>query len=266
MAKKRFTNHQMQSMLHDWLGVHRALLEGIDSARHLIKKMEACYAGFLLRPGADPGAALKVLRVRAGSLDVGFDTTLRLSYGFMTWLADWRDFKEPGSGAPIREARDSLWPAGLSYTRTSYLEEAAHADTTADWLVKHPPVRALLEATSLPDGEQLAELVDQWLAAGKELGQVERESEKAAQQLKQAPRVVYAPFRNRFIQLAELLQANLAEDDDVTDEVRETLLGRMVRLEARMDARAARGIVADPEADPSKPEAGVEDEEEPEVN
>jgi hypothetical protein len=148
--------------------------------------------------------------------------------------------------------RDRLLPDGLSHINRSHRAEAGHTKLAASMLT--PVDRAALKAVSLRDKTML-DLVDQWLAVGKELGEVEAaraqllggpDSGSAAEV--NAARLSWIRTVNAFRAMAEM---------NGLDEPTDHLLFSALRIVEKAAARRGKSAeVVDPGPTPVTPPAG----------
>jgi hypothetical protein len=168
----------------------------------------------------------------AAEQDSVHDLLARGIYGFLSEAAQLVD-----NGEDLVELRDELMPQGLAQTiQSTYRGQAGQAKLLRERL--NPAAKNKLQALVLPDGSNLVDRVQAWLAAADRLGKLEEE--RARIESDNPPfgtRTVIA--RNQWVRTvnALLAVAALAEIDEDTDRI---VFGPLRDAEAKSDARAAR--------------------------
>ena len=256
MAIKRMSNPEMYGFAFSWSGEQRALFDH-DSIRHMLPHVDAVVAGFEARkpPLVDP--ELRRLGRRAATLDPDHDALLGLGVDAIALLAIHARvrLKDPDRADAWIKVGKQLWPEGKAHNLKSYFEEGAHAVATGRWLAQHPEVRDFLATGLLADGDTLLKVVDDWVATGTELYQVEKQRRAREAQLA-VPASSYLSARLTFIRLVNGLRTTLELDATVPAKTRSGLLDPLAQVEARADAlRQKEG--PDPEADPRGVDADV---------
>ena len=112
---------------------------------------------------------IKKLTQRATALDALHDRKVRGIFGVLTDLAELAD--DPETAAGYLGLRDQLFPSGLKAIQRSDLDESGEVVLARGRLTEE--IRTRLKSLTLPEGT-LSDQVDDWFAAGEELGDVER--------------------------------------------------------------------------------------------
>jgi hypothetical protein len=148
--------------------------------------------------------------------------------------------------------RDWLFPNGLSHTRLSYRGEAGHAALVASHL--DDAMTARLKAVNLHD-QSLFDLVQQWFAAAKQLGDLEEQKARLAEVPPTMAGEVQAA-RMAWVRAVKLFVANAeaAELDADTDNLLFSALRAAERAaEARVHTRPAPAPAPAPVPAPAVP-------------
>ena len=254
MAVKRFTNYEMYNQARRFAGPQRAVFERHASITHLLVHVDGVVAGFQQRPAPlDP--ILRALRLRAAGLDPRHDDLLGLAHDGCHFLADHARVRGTGNEDAWLAAAKVMWPEGRMHNLKSWTEEGAHAVATGAWLAQDAQqgVRDLLASGTLANGDNLLQVVLDWVAVGTELDQVMQQIRKREQQLG-GPRSPYPATRLTFIQLVATLRQTLKMDASVPAVDRGLLLDDLARVEAEADAKRKKSP-PDPDADPTQPDA-----------
>ena len=254
MAIKRYSNYEMYNQARRLAGQQRAVFERHASITHLLVHVDGVVAGFQQRPvPVDP--ILRALRLRAAELDPRHDDLLGLGHDGCYFLADHARVRGAGNEDAWLAAANVMWPEGRMHNLKSWTEEGAHAVATGAWLAQDAQqgVRDLLASGTLANGDNLLQVVLDWVAVGTELDQVMQQIRKREQQLG-GPRSPYPATRLTFIQLVATLRQTLKMDASVPAVDRGLLLDDLARVEAEADAKRKKSP-PDPDADPTQPDA-----------
>jgi len=170
----------------------------------------------------------QALSQQEAEIDNKHDTMVRGIYGSLTMLAVLSPQKDE-----LLSLRNWLFPEGLLHTQKSYRGEAGHAALVASHL--DAIMEARLRAVSLHD-QNLFDLVQQWFAAAKQLGDLEDERARLAAASSTASEVRAA--RAGWARTVNLFVANAAAAD--LDAETDTLLFSALRAAERAAATRAR--------------------------
>lgn len=235
MALKNLTVEEMVALSVSWVGAdnpaHR-LLKANTRLSGLLPELDRAHSAiYSVRPHAvDPRKA--ELAQQAIAIDVRHDQLARGIYGVLTEYANLAE-----EGAEYIQLRDQLFPNGLApVVQVSFRGQAGHADLLRERLTADQ--RARLTAFVLPK-TTLLEQVEQWLDAGRQLGELEEQRARLEQvqgpsfgQQTVDARNLWIRVVNAFLSLASLSEL------DPKDEL--VLFGPLREAEARADARSQR--------------------------
>lgn len=150
-----------------------------------------------------------------------------------------------------------LFPTGLNIVNASPLAESGNTARVAKLLEDEPEVGAFLKTIPVRGTKQsLLDTVQRWIAAGAELGKLERKREELEAKLstKPADSATVTALRGRWIRLVTLVLNNL-EVSEADPEAIETIRGPVLKASDRAGKRyegAEPAGPADPSATPDK--------------
>lgn len=227
---------------------HQALA-GEPALAPLLPEIEAAHQGLHATHFVGPGPVrLKQLQEKQKTLDVLHDDVVRGIWYFLTALLFFQ--KDPDKRRALEQLQALLLPEGLSAVQRSYREEAGQAALTASRLGDGE--RKTLKAMKLPDGGNLLDKVEEWLALGSQLGALDRE--RAGEVSDERPTAGDAlAARNRWVRVIQAMRsvADLTASD--SPDIQE-LLDRVSAAERYADRRAAEpGDPEDGELEPGDP-------------
>jgi hypothetical protein len=212
MTPKKLTVEEMNQISGPMLvegGAARTAIEKIPLLAALLPQLQSAHVGvfFLRAPITDP--KLRLLSERLSALDLEHDERVRGIYGALTGLA-----QVSGASTELLALRDELFPEGLGHTHMTYRGQAGHAARVVARL--EDGLQARLKAVNLHD-KNLWELVQQWLAVAKQMGQLEDERARLSPILTSGAEINNA--RLAWVRTMNALRANaaLASIDDSTD-------------------------------------------------
>ncbi len=168
MSLKRLTTDEMNQLTAPLVtqgNPARAALEKVAVLASLMPQLVAAHEAVLAVRTVVEDPKLRELSAREAELDAEHDDRVRGIYNALTALA-----QVSGSGAELTRLRDMLFPDGLEHTRRTYRGEAGHAAAVANRL--DADMQSRLKAVDLHD-RNLLDLVNAWLAAARELGELE---------------------------------------------------------------------------------------------
>lgn len=250
MALNRFLVAEMVEVSEPWVtegnAANGAIL-GVPLLAPLLTRLKAVHAAlFALRPKTeDP--KLQRLGEQGNALDAKHDELVQAIYGALTAVA-----KLSSGSDDLLKVRDRLLPDGLSHINRSHRAEAGHTKLAGSMLSAAD--REALKAVTLRD-KTMMDLVDQWLAVGKELGEIEAsraqllsssDSPSAAEV--NAARLAWIRTVNAFRAMAEM---------SGLDEQTDRLLFSALRIVEKAAARRGKSaeVIVDPAPAPVPPPA-----------
>jgi len=212
MAFRPLTVEEMYQVSTPWVTVgdpSRAAIEKIPMLAALLPQLQKAQASIAAIRGREDPRQQSLSQLEA-EVDHKHDTIVSGIYGSLTMLAVVSPAKEE-----LLALRDWLFPDGLSHTKRSYRGEAGHAALVASHL--DAAMTARLKAVTLHD-QNLFDLVQQWFAAAKQLGDLEEQKARMAEVPPtmagevQAARIAWVRIVNLFVANAEA--AGLEPDTD----------------------------------------------------
>jgi hypothetical protein len=230
MALKRLTVQEMVQLSKPWITPSdpgRTAIEKIPLLAALLPRIEAAHNAIFAIQVETEDPKTKALSEQEAELDAEHDTLVRGVYGALSMISEVSTQKDE-----LLRLRDLILPEGLEHARKTYRGEAGHAALVAARL--DDATRARLKNIVLHD-KTLLELVDAWLTAAKELGDLEEERARlAAPAASNAAQINDA--RIGWVRVANALVANaeLAGIDPDTDR---TLFSALRAAERTADGR-----------------------------
>jgi hypothetical protein len=253
MALKRLTNYEFFGVTGELCGDLRPRIAAHPPIAWNLTNLDIAHEIFSRRWIVEVDPLLIRLRQQAGRLDLRQDLEVRFAITFLEALALYSELIEPGSGEVWLAISKQLWPEGQAHNAKSWFEEGAHADATGHWLAGQPAVQQKLASILLPDGRTLLAVIEGWIATGRELLAVERQSQDRLRALSDQKQPSDLPrARSLVIQAIDGLRRYFAQDAAAPAGLATALLARVDELEARADR--LRRKAPDPGADPSEPE------------
>lgn len=140
----------------------------------------------------------------------------------------------------LDRARAVLFPRRLSIVNASYLAEAGNTIRVAELLRSEPQLAQLLASIPVREGGDLLALTRRWIAAGRQLGQLEHQRNVLAAQDATRPDgpVSVAAARSRWLRLVSQVLSNL-ELSEASPESIEMVRGPVQRASVRAGQRHA---------------------------
>jgi len=235
MALKNLTVEEMVALSVSWVGADNpahGLLKANTRLSGLLPDLERAHGAIhgVTPQAVDPRKA--ELAQQAIALDMRHDQLARGVYGVLTEFANLVE-----EGAEYVQLRDQLFPNGLAaVVQTSFRGQSGYADLLRERLTADQ--RKRLKAFVLPK-TTLLEKVEQWLEAGRELGELEEQRARLDQVEGPSFGQQTVEARNLWIRVvnAFLALASLSELDPKDDLV---LFGPLREAEARAGARSQR--------------------------
>jgi hypothetical protein len=212
MSLKRLTTDEMNPLSAPLVtegNPARVALERIPILSSLLPQLLSAHTGILSVRTVVEDPKVRELSEREAELDADHDERVRGIYNSLTALA-----QVSGTGAELIRLRDMLFPEGLEHTRKTYRGQAGHAAAVAARL--DADAQARLRAVSLHD-KNLLDLVNGWLAAARQLGELEEQRARlvpapSSQADINAARLAWVRVMNALVANAEL--AGIDADTD----------------------------------------------------
>ncbi len=227
---------RMISISEAWLDPKRdrPKFEALSSGKGLLDVIQSAHEGLLAtQKQNDPiSREMATISDKQSRLDRRHDRKIRAVFHLLNGLAEASD--DPNEIADLLAARDELLPKGLSATNESYLEEAGNVELAAKRL--SAASRGLLKKIPLPRGITLWTLVEQWFAAGRELGTLEHQKDRLeATPGSLAGNALHA--RNTWIRVVQHVESTLE-----LERVSETIVGAILYQVREAEAYAERNL------------------------
>lgn len=229
MSLRALSADAMLALSRAWLDPDGAgsILDARPSLRALAPKLRDAHEALAAASGSSTTRSLDALARDAERVDAFHDRKLRGVVGALTALADLTD--DEGEARELVELSQRLFPRGLRGQELAHRDEGREAEEAAARL--DPPTRAALARLPTPWGT-LADDVDAWLGAGRELARLDATRQQAASEVGTGEaRAAVARARHRWAQAAEALAAAVAADDDLSAVDADTLVGALYKAE-----------------------------------
>lgn len=241
MALNALSTLEMARVTDQWLSPHalRDQILGLKRTSVWIDDLERVHTDISDAQATNEVPELAAIRVEQQKVDNVHDRRMRGGFTVLEGL----EAIAPELGveaATVATARVELFPDGLRMTRRSYVEEAAEVGFVEKRL--SPATKALLAQVTL-QGKPLRAYIDLWLDAARELGELDDKREKIEQKLSltKSKALTQREARNNWIGVVGMVRAAIEADTADNLELRDTLLHRLRRYEAR----AGKGVVDD---------------------
>lgn len=170
MAFKRLSVDEMVKLSQPWVtpgDEANVAIQKIPLLAALFPHIQVAHVGvYSVNTRAENQKAWRLCEL-ACDLDARHDELVRGIHGSLTMLAQTTELSEE-----YLRLRDLLLPEGLAHTNKTYREESVHAAIVAARL--DPATRACLRAINF-NGQNLDDLVADWVATAKKLGAVEED-------------------------------------------------------------------------------------------
>ncbi len=228
LVLKYLSNSTMTSLGKELLdpGRFRPLLEARPTSKAILPKLEAALQE--IERSTDTHAAhessLLDIELREHRADAIHDRKARGTFLLLSGLAEVDD--DEHAREELLHLREALFPSDLGFTQLSYREEARNADRVRATLTRNPTLSALLHEVSLPGGQTLWKIVNDWLEAGRLLGALEEQRsqiERGHSSSGDAARDSGLQARNAWMRAVRALLATL-DLDDFSEQEREQLV------------------------------------------
>jgi hypothetical protein len=230
MALKRLTAQEMIQLSKPWVtqgDPGRAALEKVPLLAALLPRVEEAHQAIFSVEVETEDPKAKALSEEEAELDGEHDGLVRGVYGTLTMLSEVSAQKDE-----LLRLRDLLLPEGLEHARKTYRGEAGHAALVASRL--DDATRTRLKSIVLHD-KTLLELVDTWLAAASQLGDLEEQRARLAAPAASSAAQINAA-RMTWVRVANALVAN-AELAELEPDADRTLFSALRAAERTADGR-----------------------------
>jgi len=176
---KDISTPRMVRLTEAWLDPQRerSKIEALPSGKALMTQIEVAHTGILSTQKKDTVASKEITIVsdKQAGVDRTHDRKIRGCWLVLTGFAELAD--DPNEAEAFLAVRDDLLPNGISVTKNSYEDEAGVVELTEARI--SDGTRNLLKNLPIPGGK-LLNAVEDWFAAGRELGQLEDQKKKLA--------------------------------------------------------------------------------------
>lgn len=233
---KEISSARMISISEAWLDParDRPKFEALALGQGLLEIIQTAHTALLeAHKRDDPGTKeVSIISDKQSRLDKRHDRKVRAVYYILTGLAEASD--DPNEVAALMAARDELLPKGISATKDSYLDEAENVERAAKSVSSAS--KGLLKKIATLRGGTVWGIVEEWFAAGRELGVLERQKDR----LEAAPGSLAGDAlkaRNMWIRVVLHVESTL-ELEGVSEEITAGIL-RQVRLAEQEQERSA---------------------------
>lgn len=174
---KEISAARMLSISEAWLDParDRAKFQELVSGKALLDLIQSAHDGILATHRRDDPVSREVAAIseKQSRLDKRHDRKIRAIFYLLNGLAEASD--DPNEAAAFLAARDELLPKGLSATKESYLDEAGNVELASKRV--SASTQGLLKKITLRRSTLWA-LVEEWFAAGRELGVLEHQKDR----------------------------------------------------------------------------------------
>jgi hypothetical protein len=175
---KEISAARMVSITEAWLDPtrDRPKFDAIASGKGLLDIIQTAHDGILATHRRDDPVSRQVGSIsdQQSRLDKRHDRKIRAVYYILTGLAEASD--DPNEVAALMTARDELLPTGISVTKDSYMDEAGNVELAAKRVSLAS--KGLLKKTATTRGGTVWGVVEEWFAAGRELGTLEHQKDR----------------------------------------------------------------------------------------
>jgi hypothetical protein len=229
---KEISAARMVSITEAWLDParDRPKFQTLAFGKGLLEIIQSAHDGILATHKKDDPVSREVGTIsdKQTRLDKRHDRKIRAVYFILTGLAEASD--DPNEVAALMLARDELLPNGISATQSTYQDEAANVETAAKRV--SPASRGLLKKIAVTRGNNVWTIVEEWFAAGRELGTLENHKGRL-EATPGGPAAEALRARNGWIRVVRHVESTL-ELEGVSEEIRSAIL-QQVRV-AEQDA------------------------------
>lgn len=246
---KHLNVDEMVALTGPWAndGKRRALFLSIPEIAPLHPKVAQVHADLLsAKPtSAVVSAALQKIIDAANAVDAVHDPLARAVASGIESDRHHALAADPPDHERVRQAEEvqgRLFPTGMSIINASLLAESGNTARVATLLEQDPTIGAFLAAIPVRSGGTLLDTVQRWIAAGAQLGKLERQREEleAGELTLPTGRVGINVLRARWIRLVSLVLSNLEITEATADAV-EVIRGPVLKASERASKRYAAG-------------------------
>ncbi len=247
----------------------RPVLEALPLISAFIPVIEASHEGLITKQVllASLNSELSLVQEQLRTADANHDRYKRGVYYILTGLAEVAEDQD--SAPDLTDLRDRLLPLGLGEVRRSYVDEIGDANRLRGRL--DDDARAFMASLSISD-DTIETYVERWLEAADEMRQLNEqriavELRRSGGESGMTTQAEAHEAKLQWIRMVRALEANLALEPALSDELRTRILGPIKLAEADADRRVARRNdgISDGESDTDAPDASEPDQTEPAV-
>ncbi len=250
----------MTTISERWLDPEqdRPVLEALPVISAFIPVIEASHEGLITKQVllSSLNSELSLVQEQLGVADEHHDRYKRGVYYILTGLAEVAEDRD--SAADFIDLRDRLLPLGLGEVRRSYVDEIGDANRLRGRL--DDDARAFMASLSISD-DTIETYVERWLEAADEMRQLNEqriaiELRRTSGESRATTQAEAHEAKLQWIRMVRALEANLALESELTDELRTRILGPIKLAEAEADRRVARRNdgISDGESDTDAPD------------
>jgi len=233
---KEISVARMISISEAWLDParDRPKIEALGFGQGLLEIIQTAHDAVVAAHKKDDPASREVAAIadKQMRLDKRHDRKIRAVYYILTGLAEASD--DPNEVAALMTARDELLPKGVGATKDSYVDEAGNVELAAKRISSAS--KGLLKKIATPRGGTVWGIVEEWFAAGRELGALEQQKAR----MEAAPGSLAGDAlraRNMWIRVVRHVESTL-ELEGVSEEIAAGLL-QQVRAAEHETERSA---------------------------
>lgn len=246
---KHLNVDEMVALTGPWAndGKRRALFLSIPEIAALHPKVALVHAELLsAKPtSAVVSAALQKIIDAANAVDAVHDPLARAVASGIEVDRHHALAADPPDHERARQAGEvqaKLFPTGMSIINASLLAESGNTARVATLLEQDPTIGTFLGAIPVRGNGTLLDTVHRWIAAGTQLGKLEREREEleAGELTLPTGKVGVNVLRARWIRLVSLVLSNL-EVTEAAAEAVEVIRGPVLKASERASKRYAAG-------------------------
>ncbi|MDI1447970.1 hypothetical protein [Polyangium sp. 6x1] len=245
MAFKNLQTEEMLQVSATWTDPEspaRAAILSIPDLSAKLPRIDEIHS--ILATAAQPSKNPRLDEISAeeGKIDLRHDAIIRGVHGYLTSTAELLGGE---AGADLIQLRDVLVPDGLPSMQKTYRAQAGQAQQLAERLT--PAITSRTNTIFIGHGPAqrfLTEYLQEWIALGKHLGELEDEKGRLlAEQSELASGSALVKARNRWIRVANSLVAD-GELAELAPATAALVFGPLRDAEKKADARARSATAA----------------------
>jgi len=227
----------------------RPILVRLSRVAPLIADLEDAHTNLLThqQPAPRVSPEMAVLNEKVAALDARHDRLARGLYDLLSGIAALTDDADEADA--WRDVQRELFPEGKSITLRSYIDQAGEAARVEQRLSER--TRRMLE-TFPPGDHALIHHVRRWLAAGKELGEVETERRVLAKESPGTPTL--REVRNGWINTVKTIVGLLDRETSLSESERRRVLEPLESELAKAEAKKRSSTVVEAKAEAGEAE------------